>query len=160
MGGGHLQHRHGTGPHLLLYDGTCGLCNGIVRAVLRRDRAGLFHFASLQSRVGSDALARFGASAADLNSFAAIVNYRRPSASCLTKARAAMFVLESLGWPWRAAAWLRPVPTGVLDPVYDLVARNRYRFFPRVEHCPLPRPEHRDRFLDFGGADPAVREVP
>ncbi len=147
----HAQERRSAGPHLLLYDGTCGLCNGIVRAVLSRDRLGVFHFASLQSAAGGEVLSRFGGYSGDLNTFVAIVNYRSPSAACLTKARAAIFVLTTLGWPWRAAALPGLLPRTVLDPVYDLVARNRYRFFPRVERCLVPRPEHRDRFLDSGG---------
>jgi predicted DCC family thiol-disulfide oxidoreductase YuxK len=34
---------------ILLYDGVCGLCNRLVQFILRRDRSGVFRFASLQS---------------------------------------------------------------------------------------------------------------
>ncbi len=159
MGGANAQARQAFGPHLLLYDGTCGLCNEIVRAVLLRDGLGVFHFASLQSPAGIEVLARFGCNSADLDTFVAIANYRSPSAACLIRARAAIFVLKTLGWPWRAAAPLGLLPRALLDSAYDLVARNRYRFFPRVEHCLVPRPEHRDRFLDAGGTDPPDQEV-
>jgi len=136
-----------AGPHLLLYDGECGLCNGLVQAVLARDPRGVFHFAPLQSAAASEFLARFGRDPSDLNTFVAIVNYRRPASACLTKARAAIFVMTTLGGPWNAAALLRPLPAELLDRVYDLIARNRHRFFRRVEHCVVPRPEHRGRFL-------------
>ena len=159
MGGARAQARPTSGPHLLLYDGTCGLCNDIVRAVLLRDRQGVFHFASLQSTAGIEALSRFGCDSAGLDTFVAIANYRSPSAACLIRARAAIFVLTSLGWPWRAAAPLGLLPRALLDAAYDLVARNRYRFFPRVEHCLVPRPEYRDRFLDAGGTDSPDQEV-
>ena len=159
MGGARAQARPTSGPHLLLYVGTCGLCNDIVRAVLLRDRQGVFHFGSLQSTAGIEALSRFGCDSAGLDTFVAIANYRSPSAACLIRARAAIFVLTSLGWPWRAAAPLGLLPRALLDAAYYLVARNRYRFFPRVEHCLVPRPEYRDRFLDAGGTDSPDQEV-
>jgi predicted DCC family thiol-disulfide oxidoreductase YuxK len=55
---------------------------------------------------------------------------------------------QLLGWPWRLA-WLGwVVPSGVRDPLYRLVARNRYRVFGRTEVCILPPPDHAARFLD------------
>jgi predicted DCC family thiol-disulfide oxidoreductase YuxK len=40
------------------------------------------------------------------------------------------------------------LPAALLDCVYDLVARVRYRIFGQYESCPMPRPEWRDRFID------------
>jgi predicted DCC family thiol-disulfide oxidoreductase YuxK len=41
------------------------------------------------------------------------------------------------------------LPTALLDRLYDVVARNRYRVFGRYEQCLMPRPEYRDRFVDI-----------
>ncbi|EGD18946.1 hypothetical protein XGA_2429 [Xanthomonas hortorum ATCC 19865] len=57
-------------------------------------------------------------------------------------------VLAGLGGIWRLATVLRVVPSGVRDIGYRLIARNRYRWFGRTEHCMLPSPEQRARFLD------------
>jgi len=35
----------------------------------------------------------------------------------------------------------------VRDPLYDWVARNRYRWFGKYDSCPLPSPDQRARFL-------------
>jgi predicted DCC family thiol-disulfide oxidoreductase YuxK len=40
------------------------------------------------------------------------------------------------------------VPRFLRDPVYKLVARNRYRWFGRTEACRVPTPAIRARFLD------------
>jgi predicted DCC family thiol-disulfide oxidoreductase YuxK len=40
------------------------------------------------------------------------------------------------------------VPRPIRDAVYNLVARNRYRWFGKQEACWLPRPEWRHRFID------------
>ena len=42
---------------IILYDGVCGLCNRLNQFVLRRDREGMFRFASLQSPLAARILA-------------------------------------------------------------------------------------------------------
>ncbi len=134
--------------HLLLYDGVCGLCNGLVRFLLPRDPDEVFVFASLQSAIGQSFVRRFGETADDLTTFYVIANYRSAAPAVLVKSRAALFVSAALGGIWRAAGLLRIVPPALLDRVYDLIARHRYRVFGRSETCPLPAPGDRHRFID------------
>ena len=136
------------GPHLLLYDGVCGLCDGLVQVVLKGDRHRVFHFASLQSRAAKTTLAPFGANAADLTTMYVVLNYQSGSPQPLERGRAALFVMTALGWPWKTATVLRILPGSVLDRLYDLVARHRYRIFGRRDQCLLPPREYRSRFLD------------
>jgi predicted DCC family thiol-disulfide oxidoreductase YuxK len=143
--------RNEVGHHLVLYDGSCGLCHGLVRNVLQHDRLGVFHFASLQGSAATEQLARFGDHPSDLNTAVVIVNYRGEPSEHLTKARAAIFVLTVLGWPWKAAALLRVLPIALLDRTYDLIARNRYRILGRRDRCLAPRPAYQRRFLDSVG---------
>jgi predicted DCC family thiol-disulfide oxidoreductase YuxK len=51
------------------------------------------------------------------------------------------------GW-WRLLVPLLLVPPFLRDAVYDLVARNRYRWFGRMDSCRMPTPDLRRRFLD------------
>ena len=46
------------------------------------------------------------------------------------------------------AGLARWVPAGLCDALYRWLARNRYRLFGRAEHCMVPPPELRARFLD------------
>jgi predicted DCC family thiol-disulfide oxidoreductase YuxK len=39
------------------------------------------------------------------------------------------------------------VPHWLRDPVYDLIARNRYRVFGRTEACMVPTAADRSRFV-------------
>jgi predicted DCC family thiol-disulfide oxidoreductase YuxK len=143
----HAQMPSGDRIHLVLYDGVCGLCNGVVRFVLRHDRRNRFRFAPLQSPTATRTLTRAGRAADDLSTFYVLPDY--PGASMvLSKSRAALFLLTSLGWPWKAAGALALLPESVADRVYDVVVRHRYRLFGRYDQCVLPRPEDRDRFLD------------
>lgn len=138
----------GQGRHLILFDGVCGLCDHLVQFVLRHDRRGIFHFAPLQSDIGREAVAQAGGDPNVLTTMYVVADFQSAARRTLTKSRAALFVAERLGWPWRLAMALRAVPRPLLDPLYDLVARIRYRIFGRFEHCILPTPGFRQRFLE------------
>ena len=65
-----------------------------------------------------------------------------------SRSSAALFVAAELGWPWKMAVLMRILPTSILDHVYNVVARNRYRVFGRDQQCLTPRSEFRDRFVE------------
>ena len=136
------------GTHLVLYDGVCALCNGLVQFLLARDRRAVFRFASLQSATGQAMVTRFGGNPEDLTSFYVVKNFQTGSARALTRSRAALFVMNEIGWPWKFARVLEVLPTAILNRGYDLIAASRYRVFGRYDQCLAPRPEFRDRFVD------------
>jgi predicted DCC family thiol-disulfide oxidoreductase YuxK len=136
------------GRHLLLFDGVCALCSRMVQFILAADRRRLFRFASLQSAAGRAAVRRVGGDPDTLNTLYVIADYRTPDEKGLIKGQAQLFILETLGWPWKAAAVVGFLPVAWLDRLYDVIARHRYRVFGRYEQCLLPRPEHRGRFMD------------
>jgi len=134
--------------HLVLYDGVCGLCSRLVQFVLEHDRRALFTFASLQGATGRTTVGRLGGNANELRSFYVVANYRATHPQMFGRSSAALFVAGQLGWPWKMAVLLRVLPTAILDRLYDVVARHRYRVFGRYDQCLTPRPEFRDRFSE------------
>jgi predicted DCC family thiol-disulfide oxidoreductase YuxK len=137
------------GGPIVLYDGVCALCNGIVRFILARDPRGIFRFAALQGDLARGTLARHGRNPDDLDTFCLVLEPGTPAERILDRSTAAAYVLSQLGGLWTAVAGLlRVVPRGLRDGVYDIVARRRYETFGKYDVCPLPRPEHRARFLD------------
>jgi predicted DCC family thiol-disulfide oxidoreductase YuxK len=138
-----------AGGHLVLFDGTCGLCTSLVGFVLPRDRVGVFRFASLASPAGRSVVAQLGGDPDDSSTMHVVAHYSTPRARHLTRASAALFVVATIGWPWKALALAGALPMTWLDRLYDAVARNRQRLFRRRERCLLPRPEWRGRFIDL-----------
>ena len=128
---------------ILFYDGVCGLCDRLVQFVLRHDRRRRFRFAALQSDVAAQTLARFGKRPDDLDTMYVLTDDGR----LLRKGRAILFVAGKLGRPWSWLRLLAPLPTRVLDWLYDRVARNRYRLFGKRDACRLPTAEEKLRFL-------------
>ena len=133
--------------HLLLYDGTCGLCSRTVRFVLRRDGDAVFRFASLQGEPGRAALARAGVANSDPGTFVVVKRWK-VAPEALTRSRAALFVAARLPRPWRWLRVLGVLPVTLLDRAYDLVARGRHRLLPGTDECALPANPERERFLD------------
>ena len=128
---------------LVLYDGKCGLCNRSVQAILRRDRAGRFHFAALQSALGQRLLAKAGLSTRDFDTLVLI----DATGTARLRSDAALGILAELPrWRWTRVG--RFLPRVMRDAAYAWVARRRHRLFPPTSACALPRPEWRSRFLD------------
>lgn len=153
-----------AGHPVVLYDGVCGLCNGMVQFILRGDAAGVFRFASLQSELAGKILARHGADARDLDTFYVVLNYEMPDENVLARSDAVICVLQNMGMAdvhseqakraaptqifWRMIGWLlHAVPSALREWAYEFVVRNRYRIFGRYDSCPVPSPETRSRFL-------------
>ncbi len=131
--------------HVVFYDGVCGLCNRLVRRLLRMDREQLLGFASLQSPTCRRLLAEHGVTAT-LDTLYVLADYDSPGSRLLSRGRAVLFLLEATGWR-RSARWLALLPSGLLDWCYDRIARARYRAFGRHDACPMPAAGDRRRFL-------------
>ncbi len=134
-------------PLVLLYDGVCGLCNGVVRWILRRDRAGRFRFAPLQEELARTLLRRHGLDPDDLDSVVLVRDRGLPTERLERRARAILGVAREVGGMGRLGVLVAWLPTPLLDLAYRCVARVRYRLFGRHDACPLPAPEHRAKFL-------------
>ena len=132
---------------VLLYDGVCGLCNRLVRFVLKRDTAAHFHFAPLQSDYAARVLRAHSLDPQDQNTIYVV---GAPTGRVLTRSDAVIFILRELGGFWRAmSVTLSLCPKSVRDWGYGVVARHRYRVFGKYESCPLPEKKYNDRFLDI-----------
>ena len=127
---------------VLSFDGICVLCNGFVRFLAARDRQGRLRFASSESPAGS---AIFIADGQDPNHPVTVVlvdGERR-----YVESEAIIRSVAALGGAWRLAAIVRVVPGFLRDAIYRLIARNRYRWFGRLDRCPLPGANLVDRFM-------------
>jgi predicted DCC family thiol-disulfide oxidoreductase YuxK len=134
---------------IILYDGVCGLCNRFVAFVWARDRRRCFRFAPLQGGTARAILARHGRDANALDTVIVVVDPDAPSERLLDRSSAGLYVLARLDGVWRSLATLLGwLPRPLLDVAYRVLARNRYGIFGRLDACPVPGPEHRERFIE------------
>ncbi|MEK6282750.1 MAG: DCC1-like thiol-disulfide oxidoreductase family protein [Acidobacteriota bacterium] len=133
---------------IVLYDGVCGLCNGLNQFLLKRDTHDRLRFASLQSNFSNVVLKRHGADPEDLDTVYVVLDYDRQGERLLARSDAILYLVGELGWIWRLGKLGRFIPKRVRDAMYNLVANNRYRLFGKYESCIMPEPRHRGKFLD------------
>jgi len=139
-----------AGP-VLLFDGECGLCQRIVRRLLRVDREGRLCFAPLQGASAQAFLRARGLSTSDFDTLIFVPEWRaRLPAPYLVRTDGVIAALRATGRrPARAAASVLAVfPRGLRDAGYRGVARWRYRWFGVGRPEGDLSPGLRKRFLD------------
>lgn len=129
--------------NLLLFDGVCHLCDGVVGFLLPRDPEARLHYAPIQSALGSRLYRDHG------------LDPERPETLLLLTPRGAfrrsdavLEIARLLGGAWRLLLALKVLPRPLRDTAYDALARRRYRWFGRSATCLLPRPGWRERFVE------------
>ena len=136
----------GVPDRTILFDGVCVLCSRWARFVIDRDPEASFRFVAVQEPYGQALARRLGINVELAETHAVVIDGR-----AYFKSDAAIAILSRLP----RLSWMRAlavVPRLLRDPVYDAIARNRYRVFGRTETCLVPSPELRRHFLRDGAA--------
>ncbi|MBX3242185.1 MAG: thiol-disulfide oxidoreductase DCC family protein [Chitinophagaceae bacterium] len=128
---------------LILFDGTCNLCQGSVQFVLKREKAPYYSFASLQSSTGQQVLQQYHLPQDSFRSFVLVENGK-----AYIQSTAALKVTRKLRGGWSLLYGLMIIPAFIRNAVYNIIARNRHKWFGKTESCMLPTPELKGRFLD------------
>ena len=140
------------GQLLVIFDGHCGLCNSLVRWLLRHDKLDRLRFVTSESEKVAELLMRRGFAvldpAAGPGTILVVRDTGCPEERVLVRSDAVVALLNELPRPWPVAATiLKLIPRALRDFGYRLIARWRYRIWGRLESCPLPTTEERARFL-------------
>jgi predicted DCC family thiol-disulfide oxidoreductase YuxK len=136
------EYKERQGKSIVLIDGVCHLCQGLVRFIVPRDPRANFMFASLQSEAAKELLRAGSLPGNQLNTVVLVEN-----GSYYTESAAVLRIARRLRFPWPLAYVFILVPKPLRNALYRLVARNRYRWFGRDEQCLLPSPDLKRRFL-------------
>ncbi|MBC7535315.1 MAG: thiol-disulfide oxidoreductase DCC family protein [Ferruginibacter sp.] len=128
---------------IILFDGVCNLCNGAVQFVIKHDPHAKFTFASLQSETGKNLLEAHNLPTDQLNSFVLIQGERS-----YTRSTAALKVVMQLTGLVKILYGFIIVPVFIRNAVYQLIAKNRYKWFGKKEACMIPSPSLKQRFLN------------
>ncbi|WP_236171842.1 thiol-disulfide oxidoreductase DCC family protein [Pseudomonas pseudonitroreducens] len=127
---------------VVLFDGTCRLCNGWSRFLLQHDRKQRVKLCSVQSAEGQAILDWFGLPTEYFDTMLYV-----DGREGFERSDAFLRVIGQLPapWNWLRVLWLIPRP--LRDWCYDRIALNRYRLFGREDVCLVPSPQYRGRFL-------------
>ena len=128
---------------IVVFDGVCNLCNGLVRFIAANDPAGRIGFVPLQSPRAALLPGGAAGDGGDDGTFVLLAAGRR-----YERSEAALHTALYLRSPWPLAFAAILIPRPWRDALYRWVARNRYRWFGKQDVCPLPPPGLRERFVD------------
>lgn len=134
---------HKIEQEILLFDGVCNLCNGAVNFIIDRDPKNHFKFAALQSDFGQEQLRKLGFSQSDFDSLVLLSQDR-----VYKKSSAALRIAGKLNSLYPLLKVFLVLPPFIRDGVYDIIARNRYKWFGKRDECRIPTPELRSRFIE------------
>ena len=126
---------------IILFDGVCNLCNGSVNFIIDHDKKNRFKFTSLQSDKGQELLKKHNLNQA-LESIILIENKM-----AYQKSDAALHISKKLSFPFSSLYIFIIVPQFIRDKIYNLIARNRYKWFGKSESCRIPTPELKAKFI-------------
>jgi predicted DCC family thiol-disulfide oxidoreductase YuxK len=132
-----------AGHGVILFDGVCNLCNSAVQFIIRRDSKFYFYYAAIQSEAGQRVLAQYHFPLNEINSIILLQNGKR-----YTKSTAALLIARQLTGLWPLIYIFIVIPKPLRDPIYNYIARNRYKWFGQKVECMLPTPEMKRRFLE------------
>jgi predicted DCC family thiol-disulfide oxidoreductase YuxK len=127
---------------IIIFDGNCVLCSTFAQFVLRTDRRRLFRLMAAQTPLGGALYRHYGLNPTDYETNLLLENGR-----VWLKSESSIRIFERLGFPWSLVAAARILPRSMLDWFYEIVARNRLRWFGVRAACYLPDPSQADRFI-------------
>jgi predicted DCC family thiol-disulfide oxidoreductase YuxK len=128
---------------IILFDGVCNLCNSAVQYIIARDKKDIFRFVALQSDLGREICNYIGINPELMDS---IILYE-PGTAYFLKSDAALEIATEFN-SWHSLFNIFKVfPKSLRDNVYDYIAKNRYKWYGKNEHCMIPTPELKTKFL-------------
>ena len=124
---------------ILFFDGVCNLCNRTIQFVLSNERSDELLFSPLQSELGQKATQQLPHG---IDSLVLLENEK-----LYIQSDAALQVAAYLKFPYSLLKYLQIIPRFVRDPIYRLIAGNRYRLFGKRSTCMSPTPSLARRFI-------------
>jgi predicted DCC family thiol-disulfide oxidoreductase YuxK len=128
---------------LILFDGVCNLCNSSVQFIIKHDKNNVFLFTPLQSDIGKHLIDTYHI---DTNKTDSVLLFS-PEKGISYKSTAALRIARQLRFPINLMTVFMIIPTPIRDWAYDYIARNRYKWYGKKEHCMIPTPELKSKFL-------------
>ncbi len=128
---------------VILFDGVCNFCNYWMNFAIKRDKYNQLRFAPLQGEAAKQLLPKYHLNPTLLSSVIFI-----DKGKAYTQSSAALRICKYLNGGWKIFYGLIIIPKFIRDFFYNIIARNRYKWFGKKESCMVPTPELRARFLE------------
>lgn len=127
---------------IILFDGVCNYCNEKVNFIIKNDKKDVFRFVAVQSETGKKIITYLG-----INSALDSIILYEPDYAYFIKSEAVFRIIKHLSSSVKLLLLFNFVPTSVKNIFYDIIAKNRYKWFGKMEICMLPSEDLKSKFL-------------
>ncbi len=118
--------------YIILFDGYCNLCNGIVDWLIKKDRHKKFIFISLQQPEGINIIKEHAITHDE--KFPDTI-YLLIEKDFYEKSEAVLQIIQQLPLPYRWLYAFSILPKSLRDKLYDYVSKKRYKWFGKRKTC-------------------------
>jgi predicted DCC family thiol-disulfide oxidoreductase YuxK len=127
---------------LILFDGVCNFCNSSINFIIKRDKKNYFKFSPHQSEYSKNILLLNNLKS---ENFESIILYENNK--LYQKSTAALRIAKHLSGLWKLSYVFIIIPPFIRNFAYDIIAKNRYKWFGKREECMIPDAKMREKFL-------------
>ena len=117
-------------PNIIIFDGECNLCNGVVGWLLKFAPSDLFQFIPFQSAQGQELLRQHGFRTDNLETVILV-----DQAGIHTHSDGFLKIVAQIPKWSLVAALLAFIPRIIRDTIYRIASRNRVRWFGKSKSC-------------------------
>ena len=117
---------------IILFDGECAMCNNYILFVAKHDSDDNFRFLSIQNKKVNELKKIHSICTENISSICLIDNNK-----VKIKSKAVLKIVSLLKFPYNLLIVFYIVPSFLRDIIYDLVAKNRYRIFGKIDECSI-----------------------
>ena len=128
---------------ILFYDGPCILCNYWILKLCKWDKNDRLRFTSLESNYAANFFKKHPSKLLNKDSIISWDSKKGYKA----EAEAVFHVLKQLNGLWSLLLIFSLLPKFLTNSLYRIIAQNRYHWFGKYDHCPLPKKKYAHKFL-------------
>lgn len=125
---------------VILFDGVCNLCNASVQLILKYERDRNLRFAALQSKTAKSILENF--SGEKISDSVLLIE----NGKLYQQSDAALMIARRLKY-FRHLYFLIYLPKWLRNPLYNCIAKYRYKLFGKQNQCMVPNQQIKNRFI-------------
>ena len=124
---------------VVIFDTSCLLCSRFIQLLVKSDSDNL-QYTGLESAFAGTNLPPELIATED-----SVIFYE--NGTIMLRSEAIFAILRYMPWYYRWLRFFRILPKGLLDRIYNWIARNRYGWFGRANECFLPSASQQHKFL-------------
>lgn len=133
---------------LIIFDGECNFCNSSVDFIISQDKQNKFKFLAGQSPHAKRLLQKLYVNPEISKETMLLIE---PDNTIYYKGDAAIRIAKELNVPYSLLGVIgeKLIPDFLKSPLYDVIAKNREKWFGKRNQCRMPTEEDKQRFLDW-----------